>query len=172
VPTKTQYLQRIVREFQRNGQQWPASAREIAKWAVQTGRYDLTGPTLVKYCARELAQAMREEYFADYSGRRVRAKHPARVTRDGKQLVLWDDIRTAPRFHMQTAFQLRRRRIALECRQVKTDVDSYNDAHPEEVPIQMVLDFTRDAEELDDAHYFFSSRSLVQADHSPGAGPV
>ena len=46
--------------------------------------------------------------------------------------MLWDDIRTASRHHMQMAFQLRRRRITYECKQVKTDVDSYNDAHPEE----------------------------------------
>jgi len=63
--------------------------------------------------------------------------------------MLWHDIRTAPSRHMQMAFHQRRRRIELECRQIKTDVDSYNDAHPEEFPIQMVLDFTRDVEEFE-----------------------
>jgi hypothetical protein len=92
---------------------------------------------------------MSQEYFTDAQGRRVRAKHPARVQRNGVQLVLWDDIRTAPRRHMQMAFQLRRRRIAAECKQVKADVDSYNAAHPEELPIQMVLDFRRDVEEME-----------------------
>ena len=79
MPTKTQQLQRIVREYQKENQKWPASSAEMAKWAVETGRYDLTGPTLERHCARELAQAMREEYFTDSSGRRVRAKHPAKV---------------------------------------------------------------------------------------------
>lgn len=147
--TKTQQLQRIVRAYQKDGQKWPASTAEIAKWAVKTRRYDLTEPTLERHCARELARAMREEYFTDPHGRRVRAKHPAKVKKNGRQLMLWDDIRTAPRRHMQMAFQLRRRRITSECKQVKTDVDSYNDAHLEEPPIQMVLDFTQDVKEME-----------------------
>lgn len=147
--TKTQQLQRIVREYQRDGQKWPATAAEIANWAVNTGRNELTTPTVERHVARELAQAMREEYFTDAQGRRVRAKHPARVAKNGQQLMLWDDIRSAPRNHMQMAFQLRRRRIAAECKQVKTDVDSYNNTHPDETPIQMVLDFTQDVEEIE-----------------------
>lgn len=79
---------------------------------------------------------MREEYFTDPRGRRVRAKHPAKVKKNGHQIMLWDDMRTAPRSHMEMAFQLRRRRITHECKQVKTDVDSYNDANPEEQPFR------------------------------------
>lgn len=146
---KARQLQRIVKEYQQDAQPWPASAREIAEWAVTTGRYDLGRPTIVKHCARDLAQAMRQEYFTDVKGRRVRAKHPARVKRNGSQMMLWDDIRSAPREHMQKAFQLRRRRIAAECKQVKTDVGSYNDAHPDERPIQMVLDFRQDVREME-----------------------
>ena len=63
--------------------------------------------------------------------------------------MLWDDIRTASRSHMEVAFQLRRKHIVAECRQVKADVDSYNDTHPGEQPIQMVMDFTEDVEELE-----------------------
>lgn len=169
--TRTQQLQRIVTEYQRDGRQWPATTKEIAKWAVTTGRYDLTGPTLERQCARELAQAMGLEYFSDSHGRRVRAKHPARITKGGQQLVLWDDIRTAPRHHMQMAFQLRRRRIASECKQVKTDVDIYNGAHTDEMPIQMVLDFRRDVEEMElseGAYSLFSGLSR-QLEHSTAA---
>ena len=36
-----------------------------------------------------------------------------------------------------------------DCRQLKIDVDSYNDAHLEEQPIQMVFDFRHDLEELE-----------------------
>lgn len=147
--TKREQLQRIVKEYQKSGQPWPAKTADMAKWALDTGRYDLTRPTLERACARELAQAMRQEYFIDPQGRRVRAKHPARIMKCGEQLMLWHDIRTAPRGHMEIAFKQRRRRIELECRQVKTDADSYNDAHPEEFPIQMVLDFTRDIEEFE-----------------------
>ena len=47
------------------------------------------------------------------------------------------------------AFQQRRAQIIGDCRQLKTDVDSYNDAHADEPPIQLVLDFTRDVAELE-----------------------
>jgi hypothetical protein len=142
-------LQRIVKEYRQDGQEWPARTIDIARWAIRTGRYDLQTPTIEKLCAKEIAQAMREEYITDSRGRRVRVKHPAKAERGGEQTMLWDDIRTAPRGHMEMAFQLRRNHIVAECRQVKSDVDSYNDAHPKEQPIQMVLDFTRDIEELE-----------------------
>lgn len=141
-------LQGIVKEYRHSGENWPASASEIAEWAIKTDRYDLATQTIKRICARDLAQAMREEYLTDKKGRRIRAKHPAKITRDGKQMILWDDIRTAPRSHMEMAFVNRRNHIVGECRQVKTDVDSYNDSHPNEQPIQMILDFTEDVDEL------------------------
>jgi hypothetical protein len=94
---------------------------------------------------------MREEYATDSKGRRVRLLHPAAVRADGEQMVLWDDIRTAPRAHMQVSFQQRRQGIVGDCRQFKTDVDSFNDAHPEGQPIQIVFDFTMDLAELEAA---------------------
>ena len=33
--------------------------------------------------------------------------------------------------------------------QLKTDVDCYNDAHDEQEPIQMILDFTMDVQEIE-----------------------
>ena len=68
--------------------------------------------------------------MTDSKGRRVRVKHPAKMWLDGEQTVLWDDIRTAPRLHMQVAFQNRRQGIVSDCRQLKADCDSYNDANP------------------------------------------
>lgn len=146
---KSKQLQKIVRDYQQSGQAWPASALDIATWAVNSRRYDLRTPVLLKIASRDIAKAMGEEYITDPKGRRVRAKHPAKVNREGKQEVLWDDIRTAPRTHMEQAFTNRRSHIVAECCQVKRDVDSYNDAHPEDMPIQMVLDFTQDVEELE-----------------------
>jgi hypothetical protein len=142
-------LQRIVKEYRQSGQQWPASSADIAHWALKNKKYDLRTPTIERVVRRELAEAMREEYITDSKGRRVRAKHPARVKRNGEQITIWDDIRTASRTHMEMAFTNRRNHIVAECRQVKTDVDSYNEAHPKEMPIQMVLDFTRDVNELE-----------------------
>ena len=50
---------------------------------------------------------MRDEYITDAQGRTVRAKHAAQF----EQTVLWDDIRTAPREHMEVALQGRRKMI-------------------------------------------------------------
>lgn len=147
--TKTKQLQRLVDEYREAGQNWPATREEIADWAVREKKYKLTSPSLKRLVAKELAQAMSQEYFIDEKGRRVRAKHPFRESRDGKQMVFWDDIRTAPRNNMKKAFGFRRKRITSECKQIKTDVDSYNDSHPEEPPIQMPLDFTNDVREME-----------------------
>ena len=142
-------LQIIINEYRRDGQAWPASVAEMAQWAIRTKKFALPEQTVEKICARELAQAMREEYITDSKGRRVRAKHPAKFKSGNEQKTLWDDIRTASHPFMEKAIQLRRNHIVGECRQAKTDVDSYNDAHPKERAIQLVLDFTRDIEELE-----------------------
>ena len=94
---------------------------------------------------------MREEYITDAHGRRVRVKHPATVQRGGEQLVLWDDLRTASRDHMKLSFQQRRQQIVGDCRQLKTDVDSYNDRNLGDQPIQMIFDFTMDLAEIEAA---------------------
>jgi hypothetical protein len=144
-------MQKIVDEFRDDGQPWPASTRSIAAWAIATGRWELPASAAVRRCAEDLATAMREEFMTDSKGRRVRLLHPATTYRDGAQLVLWDDIRTAPRKHMQLSFQQRRQGIVGDCRQLKTDVDSYNDAHSVENPIQIVFNFTMDLAELEAA---------------------
>ena len=49
---------------------------------------------------------------------------------------------------MEKAFAQRRQQIVGDCYQLKTDVDCYNDAHSAELPIQIILDFSKDVEEL------------------------
>ena len=48
---------------------------------------------------------------------------------------------------METAFRQRRVQIVGDCRQLKRDVDYYNDAHPSQELIQLFFDFTDDIEE-------------------------
>lgn len=143
--TKQEQLQRIVREYRLSGNPWPTEARTMAEWAMEAGLYMPHPQAAVRQCAKEIARALREEYYTDEKNRRVRTKHAVRWG----QTVLWDDVRTAPREHIQIAFQQRRERIVADCRQLKTDVDSYNDAHPDRVPIQLVFDFTEDLAELE-----------------------
>ncbi len=92
---------------------------------------------------------MREEYLTDPQGRRVRSKHMARYGEGPTQVPLWEDIRTASREHMGIAFQQRRQQILGDCRQLKTDVDSYNDNYNSDAPLQMIFDFTDDLTEAE-----------------------
>jgi hypothetical protein len=147
--TYTERLQSIVDRYRKCGQPWPATARTIAAWAIAEKLWSPQRSTLIGQCAELLSRAMREEYITDPQGRTVRAKHAARLKREGEQAVLWEDIRTAAPEHIQIAFQQRRQQIVGDCRQLKTDVDSYNDNTNLGTPIQLVLDFTDDVAELE-----------------------
>jgi hypothetical protein len=145
-------MQRIVDDYRLSGQPWPTSAKAIADWAILNKQWELPAAAIRRRCAEDIAAAMREEYTTDAKGRRVRLLHPASTkSSTGEQLVLWDDIRSAPRAHMEISFQQRRQQIVGDCRQFKTDVDSYNDNHSDAEPIQIVFDFTMDMAELDAA---------------------
>jgi hypothetical protein len=74
--------------------------------------------------------------------------HVAKIFEHGKTIPLWADIRTASRRHMQISFQGRRQQIVGDCKQLKTDVDSYNQNANDGAPIQMIFDFTLDIEEM------------------------
>jgi hypothetical protein len=151
---KTFYEQlRDIKElYVASGQPWPASARQIAVWAINKGHYKAHRDKMIAKAADDFAAAMRDEHYTDPQGRRVRTLHAARVYSKSKsgtreQQMLWHDIRIASHDFMERAFQLRRRQIVGDCRQLKNDVDSYNDNHPNEKPIQLLLDFTDDTAE-------------------------
>lgn len=147
--TYTVQMQRVVDEYMKADQPWPATSRQIAAWAIRNRRWAPHPSRLISQCADELAKAMREEYIVDPQGRSVRAKHAARLQKDGAQLTLWADIRTATTEHMQVAFQQRRQQIVGECSQLKQDVDSFNENRSPIRPIQIVFDFRADLAELD-----------------------
>jgi len=147
--TYKEQLQKIVSDYRSAGQPWPATTHDMAAWAIGEGKWHPQHGAMLKKCAEELADAMREEYVTDPQGRRVRAKHVARYGEGQSQIPLWADIRTATRDHMEIAFQQRRQQILGDCRQLKTDVDSYNDNYSSVNPIQMVFDFTYDLAEME-----------------------
>ena len=147
--TYIEQLQRVVEEFRSSGQPWPATSNEMAVWAINEGKWHPQRAAMVKKCAEELSDAMREEYFTDPQGRRVRAKHVARYGTGSSQIPLWEDIRSASREHMDISFQQRRQQILGDCRRLKTDVDSFNENYCSGEPIQMVFDFTDDLVELE-----------------------
>ncbi len=142
-------MRAIANRYEKSGQPWPATARQIASWAIREGLWQPQPSALVDRCADELARAMREDYITDAQGRRVRAKHAARLEEGGTQVTLWADIRTASREHMAVALQQRRQQVVGDCWQLKCDVDSYNENMKPSEPIQMIFDFTDDMAEME-----------------------
>ena len=146
-----QQIQHIIDDYVENIGPEPASSHDIAAWAVSQGRWQPQTGSMIDQCADEVARVLREEYFLADDGHEVRAKHAARVPRNGKQITLWADIRSANRMHMATAFQQRRQQILGDCRQLQVDVDYFNQNRYPGNPIQMIFDFTLDLAEIEAA---------------------
>jgi hypothetical protein len=140
----------IVAAYREAGEPWPAESKSIAIWAINSGLWKPHRGRMIAQCANDLSRAMREEYYTDPQGRQVRVKHAARYRgkpehgEPSHQKTLWDDIRTADYEHMARAFALRRCQIVGECKQLKIDIDSYNDNNKEGKAIQTIFDFRDD----------------------------
>jgi hypothetical protein len=151
--TETQIMQEFVVRYRKTKQPWPATAKDIAGWAIRNHLWEATQISKMEILAKKLSEAMREEYFTDPQGRRVRRFHALRdikILPDGKhkQLTFWIDV-DAPFEDMRRAFQQRRMQVLGDCRQLKTDIDSYNDNNKYNGTVQMVFDFTEDLIELE-----------------------
>ena len=149
--SKTEFWQGLVRRYRRNGEHWPTTSRQIAVWAIREKLWRPPEKNLVSQCAAEVAAAMRQEFFVDAQGRKVRAKHPYVTTEelpDGtyEQLYLWIDVHdnTASKDEVEMAFQYGRRLIVGDCKQLRTDVDSYNDNNKHGHYVELDFDFTPD----------------------------
>lgn len=142
-------MREIAKKYIEAGEPWPASARQIGRWAIDRGLWLPHPSAILDRCAEDLAKAMREEYITDPQGRRVRAKHAARLVEGGEQTTLWADLHTASRAHMEVAFQQRRQQIVGDCWQLKKDVDSFNENVKPPQPIQTCFDFRDDLAELE-----------------------
>jgi hypothetical protein len=142
--TYKEKLQHIVSDYRSSGEPWPVAAHEMAVWTIESGKWHAQQPAMLRKCAEELSDAMREEYLTDPQRRRVRSKHLVRCGEGATQVSLWEDIRTASREHMGIAFDQRRQQILADWRQLKTDIDSYNNNYNSAEPLQMIFDFTND----------------------------
>lgn len=141
------YVERYQAEVRADGLIDP---HEVAAWAYKNGLHKPNLKTVIDAIATDIAQVFREEYRTDALGRRYRAKHAVKSKKDNKTMALWADIddANAPRSHFIRSFAQRRQQIVGDCFQLKTDVVVYNAKCPDAEPIQMVLDFTNDVEEL------------------------
>jgi hypothetical protein len=139
-------MQALAARFQQETGATIFSLTEVGNWALDSGLWAPNRSSILRQFSSELSRALREEFVTDPQGRRVRTKHA--VKQDAEQGTLWGDIFTAPREHMQRAFAQRREQVVNDCRQLRTDVDSYNQNMNTGEPIQMVFDFTDDLNEL------------------------
>lgn len=146
--TFTEQCQKIVEDYRTAGEPWPTTAEDLAEWAVSNERYQLTRGMAINQAKEHMARAMRLEHVRDNKGRSVRRYYAARMYLNGRQMTLWADW-NADRSFMEVAVANRRNQVLGECRQLKTDVDSYNERKSPDAPIQITFDFTMDLEELE-----------------------
>ena len=142
-----QQLQELFARYEREVAAGPADLRVVGAWALANRLWEPKVSDIHSRFANDMAEALREEYRVDRKGRRYRAKLAVRTSKDGRQGTLWGDIDTSPRTHVEKGLGQKRRQIVGDCLQLRVDGDHYNDAHPEEEPIQLILDFTDDVAE-------------------------
>lgn len=132
------------------GQSGLINPHDLAEWAYKNGLHKPNIKTIIDAIAADIAQVFREEYRTDQYGRRYRAKHATTKKVGNKTLALWGDLDdpNAPHEHFVRSFAQRRLQIVGDCFQLKTDVDVYNDHRAPAEPVQTILDFTLDVEEL------------------------
>lgn len=141
-------LVKIVEDYRSAGNIWPASKQEIAEWAVAHERYQLTRGMAISQCAEKIGKAMGLEHIRDKKGRSVRKYYAARIRENGQLVMKWDDW-NAERPFMEVSTANRRNQILGECRQLKSDLDSYNERRCPDRPIQTDFNFNTDLEEFD-----------------------
>ena len=147
--SKNEFWQDVTRQYRAAGKSWPASSGDIADWAMGNGLWNPKPADIRAQCCEMISKALREDHFYDKRGRKVRRNHAVAQGANGEQFTLWDDIRTAEPKHMKLAFQQRRRQILGDCKQLRNDVDSYNEMRQPDSPIVMVYNFELDLEEHD-----------------------
>jgi hypothetical protein len=143
-------LLRYTRQFEKATGKYIYTAKEAAKWLMEMGLWKAPERVALQRCAEDLSRAWREEYRTDPQGRRVRIRHAFLVSDRAEQLHLWGNWENLKPKQMALSFQGRRKQIVGECRQLKNDVDSYNEnKNKSGLPIPMSYNFTLDMEETE-----------------------
>lgn len=158
----TEHYQWLIRQYKDAGQPWPASMRAISKWAIDSGTYS---PKFDRYTslAQKLSNAARLDMTTDPQGRKVRKLHaiPESQIEDenviaaidepsasGRPRYFWKELEEVTPPEMHASLSLRRSHAKGECRQIKTDMDSFNDNRIGDCePIDMSFNFDVDFEE-------------------------
>lgn len=144
-------LQEIYRAYRREkniAHGDPVELHDVMIWAYQTRQWAQTFNDMISHGVRQMSKALRQEYRTDASGRRVRVHHSVMEKGENKQMHLWGDGEHMSREFMQRSFQQRRIGGVSVFRQLKNDVDSWNDCHPGE-QIEIVWDIRDDLAEME-----------------------
>jgi len=142
-------MQRLWERYEESEKTTLTDKYEVAAWAIQNKLWWPHPKSLLAQCADELGKALRAEYRIDERGRKYRSKHAVRIDSGGVQMTLWGDIDRAPLSHMVKSLAQRRQTLVRMGFQLKTDADVTSDKHPDDPPIQTMLDLTNDVRELE-----------------------
>jgi hypothetical protein len=122
---------------------------DFAQWAWNNHKWSVPQIDPVASIRRQVSRALRDTFELDQQQRLVRIYHHIRIedpeTHD--PIDRWIDIRTAEPQQMQLSFAVRRGAVLNDVRQLRTDVDSYNDNNQFGATLQMDFDFNKDLEE-------------------------
>jgi hypothetical protein len=162
-------MRQYFREYEAEGNPMPADLNDVYEWARRTGRWTPPVELARRAFVEDMSRALREDYFTDDNGLRVRAMHPAVVKRNGAQYHLWHDARKANHEHMAAAFTGRRNGVVGDLKQLKTDVDWYNRTFADRPNIQLVLNFEDDIAEIEAAEAKARRSTRRRADLSGNA---
>lgn len=149
MPKYNDQMLKIWEKYKEEVSSEPADLKEMGAWARSNGLWAPRPIDIDANFARDMAEALREQTRTDKAGRRYRAFIPARAKgKDGLPLFKWADIDDAPRTHVEKGAQYERQQIVSDCYALAMKIEHYNAAHPTEEPLQTVLNFEDDVEEL------------------------
>jgi len=167
------WMLRYTHQFEQDTGKRTYTAKEVARWMMERGLWKAPETVALQKCAEDLARVWREEYRTDRQGRKVRVRHTFAVSEGSEQMHLWGNWENLLPKQMALSFQGRRKQIVGECRQLKNDVDSYNENHNKSrLPIPMSYNFTLDMEETESKKRPTSNAAIVPVPlsaQSPGA---
>lgn len=147
--TKNEQLQAMIQLYKSQTGNKTVDMELVADWAIQHGA-SLPKPKSARdLFVAQLSDAARAQYRQDpKTGLSYRANHALRGSRkDGKQYTLWVDIEDATRPQMSWSLSNRRQQMVGDAVHLKIDEMIWNDRHPNEEPIQLVMDLTDDVQE-------------------------
>jgi len=139
-------LLKFVDEYAAATEQDDVDLRDVARWAIETGRYVPTHNP-VKQLARDMQAASRQEYVEDDNGELVRRRHSYKVRVGDVQHTLWSKMEKISRKHMHMSASGRRRSLLAGCIQLQRDLAYYNLRFNPGDPLQPSFNFEPDLEE-------------------------